>query len=181
MSNFYTLYRIKNDSNITDFRQKNLNRKSLSYKKTVFLSHSHQDNDIVGNIIEFLLTVGVFVYVDWLDPTMPQVTSGETASKIKERIIQCERFVVLLTENSKESKWVPWELGFADAKKNNENIAIFPVKRSSSTSDSVFSGLEYMQLYQRIELGNLVLTGEPSPSVFLPNATRGRILKDWLS
>jgi len=177
---YYSLDRIQAAGNIPNVRQKNLDRKSLSYKRTVFLSHSHQDNDIVGSVVEFLLTVGIYAYVDWLDPTMPQTTSGETASKIKERIIQCERFVVLLTENSKESKWVPWELGFADAMKNNENISIFPVRRRSYTNDSEFNGLEYMQLYQRIALGNLIETGESIPCVFPPNATKGKTLGQWL-
>ena len=177
---YYSLNQIRSVGNIANFSQKNLERKSLSYKRTVFLSHSHQDNDIVGSVIEFLLTIGVYVYVDWLDPTMPQITSAETASKIKERINQCERFVVLLTENSKESKWVPWELGFADAKKENDKIGIFPVKRSPYTNDSEFSGLEYMQLYRRIELGTIVATGKAAPCVFAPHATQGPTLDQWL-
>lgn len=175
----YSLYRIQSESNIPDVLQKNLNRKSLSYKRTVFLSHSHDDNDIVLSVIKFFLTIGICVYVDWLDPSMPRITSSGTATKIKEKIVQCERFVVLLSENSKESKWVPWELGFADAKKDNDKIAIFPVKRSSYTSDSDFDGLEYMQLYRKIELGQLATTGEPAPVVLPPNATRGQTLQQW--
>ena len=177
---FYLLRRIQNDANIPNVQQKNFDRKSLSYKRTVFLSHSHDDNDIILDIIEFLLTVGITVYVDWLDPTMPRITSVETAVRIKERIVQCERFVVLLTENSKESKWVPWELGFADAKKDNDRIAVFPVKRYSYTSDSEFTGLEYMQLYQRIMLGQIIATGADSPVVLPPNVDRGVTLKGWL-
>lgn len=100
-----------------NFRQKNLERKSLTSKTTVFVSHSHKDADIIESAIQFLLSVGLLVYVDWLDPTMPQTTSGETAVKVKNRIVECEKFVVLLSENSKDSKWVPWELGFADGKK----------------------------------------------------------------
>lgn len=133
----------------------NNRRKKLSLKKTIFLSHSHQDADIVNDVIAFLLSMGQTVYVDWLDPTMPKVTSGETAERIKNRILQCERFMVLLTERSKESKWVPWELGFADGKKPIENIAILPIKRLSATNDSTFKGLEYMELYPIISMGNV--------------------------
>lgn len=177
---YYSLSRIQSDSNIQNPLQKNTNRKSLSYRSTIFLSHSHNDNDIVINVIEFLLTFGIYVYVDWLDPTMPHITSGKTALAIKERIVQCERFVVLLTENSKESKWVPWELGYADAKKDYQMIAVFPVKRYSFTKESEFDGLEYMQLYQKIEFGQLISTGEPSPVVIPPFETKGATLKQWL-
>lgn len=152
----------------------------MSHKRTVFLSHSHQDNDFVLKIIEFLLTIDTYVYVDWLDPTMPQVTSAETATKIKERIIQCERFIVLLSENSRESKWVPWELGFADAKKDDSKISIFPIKRSFYTADSIFDGLEYMELYQRIKIGISNDTGAETPIVLPPRATRGYALYQWL-
>lgn len=177
---FYSLNQIQRESKIHNVRQKNLDRKSLSHKRTVFLSHSHQDNDIVLSIIEFLLTLDTYVYVDWLDPTMPHVTSAETARKIKERIVQCERFIVLLSENSKESKWVPWELGVADAKKDNSKISIFPIKRSSYTSDSNFDGLEYMELYQKIKIGVSNDTGAETPIVLQPRATKGYTLQYWL-
>lgn len=177
---FYSLNQIQRESNISNVRQKNLERKSLGQRRTVFLSHSHHDNDIVLSIIEFLLTIDTYVYVDWLDPTMPQVTSAETATKIKERIIQCERFIVLLSEHSKESKWVPWELGFADAKKDNSKISIFPVKRSIYTSDSNFDGLEYMELYQKIKIGISNNTGKDTPIVIPPRETKGYTLHQWL-
>lgn len=177
---FYSLNQIQRESKISNVRQRNLERKSLSQKRTVFLSHSHQDNDIVLSIIEFLLRENTYVYVDWLDPTMPKVTSAETATKIKERIIQCDRFIVLLSENSKESRWVPWELGFADAKKDNSKISIFPIKRNLSTSDSNFDGLEYMELYQTIKIGISNDTGENTPIVIEPGATKGYTLYQWL-
>ncbi|MBX7174976.1 MAG: toll/interleukin-1 receptor domain-containing protein [Pyrinomonadaceae bacterium] len=177
---YFTLSQIKSVSNVVNFRQKNLERKSLSGKTTVFLSHSHKDADIIEYAIEFLLSLNVLVYVDWLDPTMPQTTSGETAGKIKDRINQCEKFVVLLSENSKDSKWVPWELGFADGKKANKDIAILPIKRSIYTTDSEFNGLEYMQLYRRIKIGTLKSSGREVPSIFPPDGNDGLTVEDWL-
>ncbi len=147
---YYTLSGIRNISKFNQPIVENKKRNILSNKKTVFLSHSHKDADIVKDVIAFLLSVGIYVYVDWLDPTMPKVTSAETADKIKKRIVQCERFVVLLTEKSKESKWVPWELGFADGRKAIENIGILPIKRNSYTQDSDFKGLEYIELHTTI-------------------------------
>lgn len=48
---------------------------------------------------------------------MPQVTSGETAIRIKDRIDKCDKFILLATDKAVESKWCNWELGYGDAKK----------------------------------------------------------------
>lgn len=47
---------------------------------------------------------------------MPQVTSGETAIRIKDRIDKCDKFILLATDKAVESKWCNWELGYGDAK-----------------------------------------------------------------
>ena len=103
--------------------------KSKRNRLTIFLSHSHKDKDkdIIVQVAEFLLEENddIYLYVDWNDSSMPIVTSSKTAKEIKSRIEEFDKFIVLLTENSKESKWVPWELGYADGKKNIEDIAIF--------------------------------------------------------
>ena len=94
----------------------NINRINNA-KARIFLSHSHKDRDIIEDALAFLLAWGQYVYVDWLDEAMPLSTSAETADKIKIKIKTLDKFIVLLTENSKESKWVPWELGYADGVK----------------------------------------------------------------
>lgn len=179
---YYTIEQIKSIGgirNIPNIRQKNLERKYMAAKTTVFLSHSHQDNDIVESVMAFFYNMGILIYVDWLDPTMPRTTNADTAIKIKEKILQCERFVVLLTENSRDSKWVPWELGYADGKKKNEDISVMPVKRNYYTDESSFDGLEYMQLYRAIKVG--VLEGQNIPSVFPPGSNSGTVVKSWLN
>ena len=117
--------------------------------KTIFLSHSHKDADLIKPAIAYFLSQGIEVYVDWLDPTMTSTTSAQTASKIKIKIKENQKFVVLLSSNSKESKWVPWELGYADGVKGVGNIAILPILRNSYDS---FRGIEYMDLYAKIGL-----------------------------
>lgn len=94
----------------------------------------------------FLRSHGVKVYVDWMDEGMPDVVSGETAKKIKERIHQQKKFMVLVTENSKDSRWVPWELGYADPVKGMDHIAAFPVAESVD-----FAQNEYLKIYPKIQ------------------------------
>src|SRR5436190_23291754 len=113
---------------------------------TIFLSHSHKDKDLIQPAIAFLRSHGVKVYVDWMDEGMPDVVSGETAKQIKERIKQQKKFLVLVTENSKDSRWVPWELGFADPTKGMDHIASFPVTESGD-----FTHNEYLRIYPKIQ------------------------------
>src|SRR5262249_33972258 len=72
---------------------------SFQADATVFLSHSHKDKDQIQPAIAFLRSHGVNIYVDWIDEGMPDTASGETAKKLKDRIKQQEKFLVLVTEN----------------------------------------------------------------------------------
>ena len=112
---------------------------------TIFLSHSHKDKDLIQPAIAFLRSHGVKVYVDWMDEGMPDVVSGETAKKIKQKIGEQKKFLVLVTENSKDSRWVPWELGYADPVKGMSHIASFPVAEKED-----FAQNEYMRIYPKI-------------------------------
>jgi hypothetical protein len=114
---------------------------------SVFLSHSHQDRETVQAAITLLASQGVYVYVDWMDQTMPAVTSPETALALKKRIVQCDKFVLLASEKALESRWVPWELGFADGTGGLSQIALIPFKDSGTD----WSRSEYLGLYPWIE------------------------------
>lgn len=119
-------------------------------KTTVFISHKHDDLEDLRGILGFLQqTYNVKVYIDSKDPTMPKVTSAETALNIKERIQQCDKFILLATNGAIESKWCNWELGYGDAQKFKEHIALFPIKPKGSY-DSDYKGTEYMTIYPHI-------------------------------
>jgi hypothetical protein len=80
---------------------------------------------------------------------MPDVVSGETAKKLKDKIKQQKKFLILVTENSKNSRWVPWELGYADPTKGIDHIATFPVTETEDFSDN-----EYLKIYPKIQFVN---------------------------
>lgn len=118
-----------------------------SYLKTkIFLSHKHDEIDYLEGAISLLKSYGVDVYVDWLDEGMPKTTSGLTAVKIKEKIKENHKFILLATEGAINSKWCNWELGLGDAAKYIENIALLPIKRDYID----FSGSEYLEIYPYI-------------------------------
>lgn len=125
--------------------------KSYFGKTTVFISHKHEDLEDLSGLIGFLeKNYDVKAYIDSKDSSMPNVTSGVTASKIKERIRQCDKFILLATDGAVESKWCNWELGYGDAQKfNSKDIAILPLKRKGY-DDASYKGNEYMQIYPYI-------------------------------
>lgn len=125
---------------------RNFKNESSFFKTKIFLSHKHDEQDNLEGAISLLKSFGVDIYVDWLDEGMPKTTSGVTAVKIKQRIIENHKFIFLATEGAINSKWCNWELGLGDAAKYIENIALLPVKREFSD----FSGSEYLEIYPYI-------------------------------
>jgi len=115
---------------------------------TVFLSHKHDEVIVLEDVICMLKSLGVFVYVDWLDEGMPKETCGDTACRIKQKIKECKKFILLATEGAIASKWCNWELGYGDAHKYLDNIAIMPITEKRR---EVFSGSEYLQIYPVIK------------------------------
>ena len=82
---------------------------------SIFLSHSHYDKSVVEQAKIFFENLGISIYVDWADETMPERTNGSTAQKIKNQIITInDKFVLLATNNGVASKWCNWEVGIAD-------------------------------------------------------------------
>ncbi len=120
---------------------------------STFLSHSSQDDELVVGAISVLEGHGAAVYLDKKDPYLPPYTSEETAKILKKRIQQTNRFVLLASEKSKDSRWVPWELGVADGYKGQDRVAVFPAVESRSAIS--WTSWEYLGLYPRIVWGDL--------------------------
>jgi hypothetical protein len=151
---------IINESRIKDFRYSarsrfiNLNESLREYKSeskynkvTVFLSHKHDEREILDGAISFLKNQGVEIYVDWMDDGMPKHTNGYTAARLKEKIKENKKFILLATEGAICSRWCNWELGLGDAEKYKDHIAILPM----SKENVAYAGSEYLQIYPFIE------------------------------
>ena len=117
--------------------------------KRAFLSHSHLDQELALGLKRMFAKVGVGLYIDWLDLTMPAATNVETARKIQEAIRQSDYFLYLVTSNSSESIWCPWELGYADGIGTLQGkIYVVP----TMGEDEVEYGKEYLGLYRVMDL-----------------------------
>jgi hypothetical protein len=146
----------------------------------VFLSHAYQDADAIHGVRSIIESLGLSVYVDWIDDAgldHGRVTS-KTAQVLRERMKTSSCLVYAHSANAAHSVWMPWELGYFDAFKPRQ-VWILPLV---SDSDSEFKGQEYLGLYppleklttlaQRLDLGFLNV-GDQRSDIPLAKAARG--------
>ncbi|MFY2158400.1 toll/interleukin-1 receptor domain-containing protein [Cytobacillus firmus] len=125
--------------------------KAYSPLKTydIFLSHSYQDAEVILGLKNTLEERGYEVYVDWIEDK--QLSRGnvnaQTANQIRNRMRTCRSLFFATSDNSSDSKWMPWELGYYDGFRGK--VAILPINNSSYQKDS-FEGQEYLGLYNYV-------------------------------
>lgn len=111
----------------------------------VFLSHSIRDADLILGMKGIFEDLGYSVYVDWIDDPQLDRTkvTASTAEKLRQRMNSSKSLFFVTTSNAESSRWMPWECGFFDGKK--EKVAIVPIQTTSTNNE--FSGQEYLGLY----------------------------------
>ncbi len=133
----------------------------------VFLSHSFVDADDILGLKAALEAVQLSVYVDWVDdPQLDRERVGaDTAALLRNRMERSRCLLYASTASARNSKWMPWELGFSDARTGK--VAIVPV---TPHEGATFTGVEYLGLYPRVESGPLgpILVGNTGTTTALP-------------
>jgi TIR domain len=155
-------------------------RFSSTNRYDVFLSHAYQDADTIHGVRSIIESLGLTVYVDWIDDAgldRGKVTS-KTAQVLRERMKTSSCLVYVHSANAAHSVWMPWELGYFDAFKPS-HVWILPLV---AESDSEFKGQEYLGLYppleklttlaQRLDLGFLNV-GQERSAIPLAKAASG--------
>jgi hypothetical protein len=146
--------------------------------QNTFLSYSSKDLEFVPAIIKILENHGTNVYIDRKDGRLSGVPNEETGRILKDSIKKCRRFVVFVTNNSKDSTWIPWELGLADGSKGSDYIALFPSAEKSY--EQSWSEQEYLGIYQRIIWGNFA-NSDPEWLVYYHHNNTAVRLSEWLN
>ncbi len=81
----------------------------------VFISHKDYDRNIALRVQKVLEEKKVDAYLDLLDDVTTQ--KGEMLTKhIKQKLNECTDILVVMSENTKLSWWVPFEIGMAEQK-----------------------------------------------------------------
>jgi hypothetical protein len=149
---FDDLSRFTNNLTINEQRSIKITA-SLRSQQDTFLSHSSKDEEYLPGVIKLLKNHGASVYCDMNDDRMPEEPNPETAKIIKNQIKNSSRLVVFVTTNSKDSKWVPWELGIGDISLESENVALLPA--AGYSYEQSWAQQEYLGLYRHIVYGRM--------------------------
>lgn len=147
--------------------------------KTVFLSHSTKDDDLVAGVVQILENHGGRVYVDHADPSVAGKECLAIAEHLRIVIRGCRKFVLLASPRSKDSNWIPWELGLADGIHSPRHVAIFP--SAETIVDMEWSQREFLGLYNRIVWGKLVGYEKEVWMVWDFRANTATELSEWLA
>lgn len=139
----------------------------------IFLSHSYQDAEVILGIKKTLEEEGYEVYVDWIEDKQlsRENVNAQTANQLRTRMKSCRSLFFVTTDNSVDSKWMPWELGYYDGYKGK--VAILPINNSPYQKDS-FEGQEYLGLY------NYVIKNYGSLYIKYLNGTSKKF-SEWIS
>ncbi len=115
----------------------------------VFLSHSFDDAEVILGVKKLLETLGLSVYVDWIDDAAldRSTVSSATAKVLRARLRSSTNLVYAHSANAINSKWMPWELGYFDGFKPNF-VWVLPLVTSV---DSEFKGQEYVGIYPTVD------------------------------
>jgi len=142
----------------------------------IFLSHSYLDKEEIASLKIFLESFKLSVYVDWIDDHQlnRENVTKETAVRIRERMKNCKSLIYAFSENSINSKWMPWELGYFDGLKTR--VAVLPI--SNSITDN-FRGTEYVGMYPYITHNKI--SGSLDEALWIrENTNKYVIIDSWL-
>ncbi len=100
-------------------------------KRCVFISHKKEDEDAAVAIGAYLTdVVGVNIYLDTKDCVLEEAVSSRNdqliVDSIKRGLVYSSDLLCLISDKTKLSWWVPYEIGFAD--KQKIDIAVLKLK-----------------------------------------------------
>lgn len=119
----------------------------------IFISHNSRNEDEVINFYKNLNKNGYVVYIDWINDKYHlkrEWCNKSTAEIILARIKQSKVFILFLTEESLNSQWCTWELGYADAL--GKKVYIFDKISNNKNL------LEFYNKYEKFTKMNDILT-----------------------
>lgn len=148
LSDFNNISKSDGNSKVTTIKSRS---SDLNEEFDIFLSHNYDDakihREMFIEIIEYFENKKYNVYVDWIDDlelNRNNITI-DTAKIIKERLKNSKCLIYLTSQNSDNSKWMPWELGIKDG--IDGKVVIMPLV---DNREKRFKGQEYLGLYPEI-------------------------------
>lgn len=113
-------------------------------KFDIFLSCGFSDSELIKGLKLDIESMGYTVYLNLPIPD-PAVITKDRANMTIEKMKNCSSFLFAFTENSAESKWMAWELGYFEG--YSGRAAILPIlneKQNFYTGDGYFGIYPYI-------------------------------------
>lgn len=79
----------------------------------IFISHQKKDSSVAKKIADYLMAAGLDVYFDEYDQNIDRSNPYSVVNAIKVGLKRSTHLLCIISQNSLESKWVPWEIGYA--------------------------------------------------------------------
>lgn len=96
--------------------ERRVSAKSAVPAKRVFVSHYNEDSAPAQRIASWIRDFGMTAFLDINDPNLPKKDGVEMADYIKGVINESHGLVVVTSDRTVNSWWVPYEIGVADQK-----------------------------------------------------------------
>ncbi|MDR2234690.1 MAG: toll/interleukin-1 receptor domain-containing protein [Chryseobacterium sp.] len=111
---------------------KSIDDKTIEKRPCIFLSHKREDKPACKKIANYLKDAGIDYYLDEDDKELQLATTNndpeKITSSIKKGIKKSTHMLVVISEKTYKSQWVPFEVGYGHAAildkydtQNNEN------------------------------------------------------------
>lgn len=81
----------------------------------IFISHKKEDSDLAANIAYIMAANHIEYYLDVLDPNITS-DGQQLTDHLRGNLNKCTHLLVVLSEKTKLSWWVPFEIGLATEK-----------------------------------------------------------------
>lgn len=149
------LRRVRRRNPVSDAKQQLREFAAKSFKSVksfdVFLSHRYYDADQILALKSLIEDFGFSVFVDWIE--IPGLDRGkvtkEAADYLRTAMDKSASLLYAVSDNSSDSKWMPWELGYSDAL--HGRVAVIPITDQETATES-YRGQEYLGLYPYLTL-----------------------------
>ena len=93
---------------------------------SVFISHKQEDHLKAKEIYNYLESKYITCYLDVMDKST--LSANDITNHITSRIQECTHLIAILSEKTKKSWWVPFEIGeatFGDRRISSYNIGLY--------------------------------------------------------
>src|SRR5258708_5435074 len=83
----------------------------------IFISHKNEDSELATEIGFRLSNIhGIQVYLDTIDRRLSE-SGVDLADYLRAKLEECTQLLAVMTQRTKVSWWVPWEIGVATEKR----------------------------------------------------------------